>query len=203
MSKNAGFRLQIREFDWANKRRDEKEFLEGDAETLPLALSFSLQGPQKNIRAIWDDSDDKQPEMTSVVNQPSQKQRLASFQTTDALLTPLQLKFPSLTATDDKRAEFSADENSEIDKIEKQPSRKDSKRMITKGHEKLKGKIRKLKGFWESKLRVPPHIFKRLSAHEEDILEEQDLSKKGAVGGKSEAEENRAEELSEMLLEEP
>lgn len=177
--------------------------MEGETGTLSPALISSITKVERSTREIWADLDDQRSEVVSLVNQRSQKCRLASFETTDAFLTLPPLKFPVSFVTEDKRPELTADETFELGAVEKQPLRKDSKRLTAKGNEKFKGKIKKLKGFWNAKLRVPPHIFKWLYTEEDDIFELQDLSMKGPAGGRSEAGESRPGELSDCPFEEP
>ena len=116
----------------------------------------------------------------------SQKDRLESFETTD-MVWATKLMPPPAAAPE--MAEVTGEDSLETGLNDKATPRKETRRFPSKlSDNKIKNKIRKLKGFWKERARMMPHMFKLLFREDADRFELHDLSMKGAAGGKGDSE---------------
>lgn len=139
-------------------------------------------------KAAWEAADNEPVSQVSTTPaEPLPKRRLQSFETTDSMWAG-----PLLHPVDFKR-DAASEDSLETAPIDRPSPRKELRRPPTKGSEKLKNKIKKLKGFWKEKQRMMPHLFKIVFREESGWFELHDLSLKGAAGGKAEADGTRDE----------
>ena len=134
------------------------------------------------------------------------KDRLESFETTDIVRpkrpspastqtspSPNNHKLPATPQPpiNPDKAEVSGEDSLETGLNDKSSPRKEVKRFPSKVQDKIKNKIRKLKGFWKERARMMPHMFKLLFRDDPDSFELHDLSLKGATGGKCDLGEGK------------
>lgn len=119
------------------------------------------------------------------------KGRLESFETTDMVWATKLVPPPA------EKVEVTGAESQETALAEKTSPKKELRRFPSKAQDKIKNKIKKLKGFWKERQRMMPHMFKLLFREETEAFELHDLSLKGAVGGKGEEAEREAPDEEE------
>lgn len=160
----------------------------------------SLARPETSLKVIWDHLDNEPAEVAPVVTVVLKpKLRLESFETTDV---PWPTPAALLNVTEEK-LELTGDESAEEVASGKGAVRKEARRLPAKTADKIRNKIRKLRGFWGDKPRMMPHIFKLLVREDHEVFELHDLSLKGANGGKGEAAEGRDLEADDQEGDEP
>lgn len=124
---------------------------------------------------------------------PKQKLRLESFETTDVLWTSQALRQPQV----EELHELTGEDSGESEAVGKGAARREIRRPLGKAADKIRNKIRKLKGFWNYKPRMMPHIFKLVVREDREVFELHDLSLKGAHGCKWEMPEGKEGEGEE------
>ena len=139
-------------------------------------VGFEEPKGTQTVKNIWEGLDSEPLEQQiGFPAAPSSKGRLESFETTDVIWTS---KIVPLT----DKAEVTGGESLETGLNEKGSPKKELRRFPSKVQDKIKNKIRKLKGFWRERARMMPHMFKLTFREEPDSYELHDLSLKGASG---------------------